>query len=164
MQPDLAPSQAPPAPGPAIISATDLQGLQQLASRYWFIADGLEPLPIGDLFAADAVLELGSLRLEGVEAIERFFSNRQVAQDETKRTTRHLASHFLITPIDQDRVRVRSTVVVYAGSGERPLPSTAPSGIADFDDLCVRRDGQRWVYSSRTARTVFIGPAAAKFA
>jgi hypothetical protein len=149
---------------PPALPVADELALQRLASRYWALADGTEEFAIPELFTADGVLELGSLRLEGAEAINRFFAEREKANKAAGRVTRHLASGFLIVPLSSERVRVRSTVTVHAGNGELPIEVSLPSGIADFEDICVRSDNGDWLYQSRVARTVFVGPAAASFA
>jgi hypothetical protein len=161
--PDLTPplsqtSEAPPFP------VADELALQRLASRYWALADGTEEFAIAELFTSDGVLELGSLRLEGVEAIQRFFVERERANKTAGRVTRHLASGLLVVPLSSESVRVRSTVIVHAGNGDLPIEVSLPSGIADFEDVCVRSDNGAWLYRSRIGRTVFVGPSAASFA
>ena len=146
------------------ISAADFVALDQMAARYWALADLSEDFALDTLFEAGAVFQLGSLVLEGLPAIEEFFANRAVAMRESNRTTRHLASNLLAVPQSADQVRVRSTVVVHAGHGEHPLLAALPSGIADFEDICRRQADGSWLYRSRSARTVFIGPEAAFFA
>lgn len=138
--------------------------LQHLANRYWAQADGTEPLAIGDLFAADAVLVLGPLRLDGLSAIKSFFAEREASQRSSVRTTRHLASNFLAWRIDPVRFAVRSTVMVFAGTGVLPLTMDLPSGIADFEDVCYMTPDGRWLFETRVARTIFVGPGAASFA
>lgn len=120
-------------------------------------------IAVADLFTADARLVLGSLTVSGRDEIERFFAGRDALHRSSGRTTRHLACNHRFSVLDQTRVRVRSTVVVYAGVGALPLDSGAPSGIADFDDVCVRTP-ERWRFAQRIARTVFVGPGAATFA
>jgi hypothetical protein len=142
----------------------DLLALQQLAARYWARADGDLAQSLARIFRPDGRLLLGSLTLDGLPAIEQFFSERDVTQRAAQRTTRHIACNHLATWLADDRVQVRSTVLVYVGTGEWPLESTAPSGIADFEDLCVRSPAGDWQYQRREGRTVFIGPGAAKFA
>ncbi|WEK46342.1 MAG: nuclear transport factor 2 family protein [Candidatus Andeanibacterium colombiense] len=146
------------------IPAQDLVDLQQLANRYWALADLLEEVPLAELFAADATFDLGSLKLEGLPAIEKFFADRAVGMRETERTTRHVATNFLALPEGPDRVRIRSTGLVYAANGTLPLEAAAPSGIADFEDICLRQSNGRWLYHYRSGRTVFVGPNAASFA
>lgn len=143
----------------------DVLSLQQLAARYWARADGDLAQPLADLFTADAALVLGSLTLEGLPAIERFFQERDQTQVDARRTTRHIASNPLVTRLVDGRVRLRSTVMVYAGLGDWPLEIGTPSGIADFDDLCVHDSATgEWRFAHREGRTVFIGAGAAKFA
>lgn len=146
------------------LPARDLADLQQLANRYWAHADLLEDVPLSELFAPDATFELGTLRFEGLPAIEAFFRDRTQGMQESARTTRHIGTNFLALPDGPDRVRVRSIALVYAGNGTLPLEAAAPSGIADFEDVCLRQPDGRWLYHHRSARTVFVGPNAASFA
>jgi len=137
--------------------------LQQLCAAYWMCADG-SPEGIGRLFTENAVLTLGSLVLTGRAAIEGFFEERATSMRTAERTTRHAACSFLVTAVEESRARVRSTVLVYSGTGSLPLPATAPSGIADFTDVCARDASGRWQFVSRIGRTVFVGPGAPSFA
>jgi hypothetical protein len=146
------------------LPSADLLALQDLAARYWALADLTEAVPLDELFAADAVFNLGKLKLQGLPAIAAFFAEREAGMRASGRTTRHLATNFLAIPQPDGTVRVRSTVMVYAGNGEHPLPATEPSGIADFHDTCRRQTDGRWLYHFRSATTVFVGPGAASFA
>ena len=146
------------------LPAQDLADLRQLAARYWALADLLEDVPLGELFEADAVFDLGTLKLEGLPAIEQFFADRAAGMHESRRTTRHLSTSFLAMPESPDRVRVRSTIMVYAANGALPLAAEAPSGIADFEDICRRQPDGSWRYIHRRGSTVFVGPNAASFA
>lgn len=145
-------------------SAEDLAALGQLAARYWALADMTEEPSLSTLFLPDAVFDLGTMRLEGLDAIAEFFTRRAKAMQESGRITRHLATNLLALSEGPDRIRLRSTVMVYAASGEVPLPAEAPSGIADFEDICLRQPDGAWLYRYRSARTVFVGPGAASFA
>jgi hypothetical protein len=142
----------------------DLVELQQLAARYWARADGVTKYLVGDLFTADATLVLGSLSLSGLPAIEDFFHERDVAQASSGRITRHAACNFLAEYAAEGGVRVTSTVLVFTGSGVPPLPVSPPSGIADFEDLCVRCGPGKWKFLRRVARSVFLGSDAPSFA
>ncbi len=146
------------------LSAQDLADLQQLANRYWAMADLLEDAPLAELFEDDAVFDLGTLKLEGLAAIEAFFADRANGMRESERTTRHVATNFLARPGSPGRVRVRSIALVYAANGALPLEAAAPSGIADFEDVCLRQSDGSWRYHYRSGRTVFVGPNAASFA
>lgn len=142
----------------------ELAALQQLAARYWARADGDLAVPLCGIFTTDAALMLGTLELQGLPAIERFFLQRDVTQREGQRTTRHIACNHLLKPLDEGRVEVRSTVLVYVGTGPWPMQSTSPSAIADFVDICTRVPDGGWRFARREGRTVFIGAGAASFA
>ena len=142
----------------------ELAALQQLAARYWARADGDLAFPLCRLFMTDATLQLGTLELAGLPAIERFFLQRDVTQREGQRATRHIACNHLLKPLEPGRVEMRSTVLVYVGTGPWPLQSTAPAAIADFVDTCVRVPDGQWRFARREGRTVFIGAGAASFA
>jgi hypothetical protein len=163
------PANANPAPTNAAderewVSAEDLLSLMHLAAEYWLRADGVRRLPVGELFADSGVLVLGSLRLSSRNAIESFFAQREAAQQASGRVTRHVATNHVATVIGPDRARMRSTVLVFSGEGSLPLPSAAPSGIADFEDICVRTPTAGWQFEERLGRTVFIGAGAPSFA
>lgn len=146
------------------IPAQDLADIQQLASRYWALADLLEDAPVGELFEEEGRLDLGKMTLEGIAAIDAFFADRAKGMRESGRVTRHMAANFLVLPESADRVRVRCTVAVYAANGELPLEAGVPSGIADFEDICRRQPDGSWRYHHRSGRTIFVGPNAASFA
>jgi len=157
----------PPAPASILdCSAVDpavVVALQQLCAAYWLCADDLTP-GIEMLFTDDGELTLGSLALTGRPAIRGFFRQREETMRTAGRTTRHAACTFLVTPTADGRATIRSTVLVFSGTGALPLPAAAPSGIADFTDVCVRNDAGHWQFASRVGRTVFIGAEAPSFA
>jgi len=147
-----------------LVPTAELAALVQLASEYWTRADGVRNLGVGELFTDAGVLVLGSLRLEGRVAIDAFFQERNAAQRAIQRVTRHFAGNYIATVSGSGRAFVRSTVMVYSGQGTLPLPSSAPSGIADFEDLCVHDAALGWRFEERVGRTVFIGAGAPTFA
>lgn len=143
----------------------DLLAVQQLCARYWARADGDLSCALPDLFTTDATLVLGSLTLTGLAQIEAFFLERDGTQAASRRTTRHFAANYRVTPAGEGRLRVQSLVQVYVGTGDWPMESAVPAGIADFDDLCVFDAAHgRWQFARREGRTVFVGPGAARFA
>jgi hypothetical protein len=136
----------------------------QLAGEYWSRADSVQRLSVSELFAEAGVLVLGSLRLSGRDAIDSFFREREASQRQSGRVTRHFTANFVATVAGPDRARVHSTVLVFSGAGVLPLPCAAPSGIADFEDLCVRDTAAGWRFEQRIGRTVFVGAGAPSFA
>jgi len=147
-----------------LVPPMELLALMQLASEYWTRADGLRNLGVGELFTETGILVLGSLRLTGRPAIDAFFRERDAAQRAIQRVTRHVAGSTIATVAGPGRAFVRSTVMVFSGQGALPLPSAAPSGIADFEDLCVHDAASGWRFEERVGRTVFIGAGAPTFA
>ena len=143
---------------PAVVVA-----LQQLSAAYWTCADH-SATGIETLFTEDGLLTLGTLALSGRTAIREFFEQREQSMRTAGRTTRHAACTFLVTPTAADRAAISSTVLVFSGTGALPLSATAPSGIADFTDVCVCNGPGRWQFASRVGRTVFIGAEAPSFA
>src|SRR5687767_164312 len=120
--------------------------LQQLAADYWARADWDPSVKMETLFTDDAVLVLGALHLDGRTAIDKFFRDRDATHLAAQRITRHLGCNFRATPIDDSHALVRTTVLVYAGTGELPLPSGPPTGLADFEDICVRATTRPWLF------------------
>jgi len=157
----------PPASAPILdCSAIDpaiVVALQQLSAAYWMCADH-SAAGIETLFTEAGLLTLGTLALTGRTAIHEFFEQREQTMRTAGRTTRHAACTFLVTPMADGRATIRSTVLVFSGTGALPLPAAAPSGIADFTDVCVRNDAGHWQFTSRVGRTVFIGAEAPSFA
>lgn len=144
-------------------AAADAVAIQGLIAAYFQRTDrpGLDP--VSDLFHEAGLLVLGNLEISGREAIARFFQDRNASQSETRRTTRHMSGGIELTLVDDNRVAGRSTVIVFAGSGELPLPTGVPSTICDFDDIYVRTpDG--WLFEERRAAVIFTGAGAATFA
>lgn len=146
-----------------LVAPTDLMSLIHLAAEYWTRADGVRNLPVAELFTESGVLVLGSLRLTGRASLESFFQQRAATNSASGRVTRHVAASHVATVAGVDRAHVRSTVLVFSGEGPLPLPSCAPSGIADFEDICVRT-GTGWLFEQRAGSTVFIGAGAPSFA
>lgn len=143
---------------PSVVAA-----LQQLCVAYWYCADETSD-GVGELFCEDGVLTLGSLVLTGRAAIEEFFREREASMRATGRTTRHLGCNFQATAVRNRCATLRSVAIVHSGTGELPLPATAPAGIVDFSDECVQDASGRWRFANRFARTVFTGAGAPSFA
>ena len=144
-------------------AAADAVAIQSLVAAYFQRTDRPGPDPASDLFDKAGLLILGNLEISGREAIARFFQERNASQSETRRATRHISGGIELTLVDDNHVTGRSTAIVFAGSGEIPLPTGAPSTICDFDDIYVRTpDG--WLFGERRAAVIFTGAGAAAFA
>ena len=148
----------------ARIDPDEWHQISQLLARYWARADGLCSESAGEMFVEHGELVLGQLRLEGRAHIERFFIERDAAHAAQSRITRHFSSPPWVVSAADDRVELRSTVMVFAGCGAWPLPMSLPAGVADFHDICERDAVHGWRFRSRCATSVFVGEGAAAFA
>jgi len=141
--------------------------LQSRVAGYWARVDRLEGAtkePFGSFFADDVVMMLGSMRLDGKQALSDFFENREKQDIERERTTRHVTSNFRLAITTPNRATLRATVVVYSGFGAWPLPVEAPSGLGDFSFDCVKDADGAWRFVGITASSVFAGATAPAFA
>jgi hypothetical protein len=147
-----------------MVSLEDFLSLSWLNNTYWAVADQCSNVPVEYLFSDSSRLQLGSLDLQGPEAIRQFFIQRERQNEQAERVTRHVSSGFLPAYQDPNSVVAKSLVVVFAGSGQRPIPSGSPSTIADVEDFFVRDDGGQWLFQSRVVTPIFVGASAASFA
>lgn len=146
------------------LSGVDLTAIHQLCARYLDLADHDDGDEAAALFVDHGTLQLGSLKLEGRDAIAKFLLARAAQQNATGRVVRHLTGVPYITVKSERQASARSTVAVFAGAGTLPLPSTAPATIFDFvDDIEMSADGS-WRFVSRRADVLFTGEGAASFA
>jgi hypothetical protein len=135
----------------------DVVALERLAHLYWWMNDNMIEVDVARLFTGDGTLVLGPIRLRGLDAIGKYFAERKASYAAGRRTTRHLPTSILATPIGEGRAEVRSVVLLYGGNGDLPLKMPIPNAIADFIDVCVRLPDGGWRYESRRADTLFVG-------
>ncbi|MFT4191359.1 MAG: nuclear transport factor 2 family protein [Comamonas sp.] len=146
-----------------MISFDDFLAVSRLDARYWAIADLRSSDAAELLFVPTGKLQIGSLVLDGRDAIRQFLSEREKKHVETNRLTRHFASGFLLGEKAPGCLQASSVLAVFAGAGSIPLASGVPSTIADVEDVFVRDDSGQWLFASRIMRPVFVGAAAASF-
>jgi hypothetical protein len=138
--------------------------LHELLSEYWARVDRLSELPVADLYTPSGEMQIGALRKAGHSEIASFFVQRNEAEIQKQRSTRHVFSNVRIEWVNASRVIVLSLVVAYAAIGEFPLAAaTAPATIADFTDICTRDNTGAWKIESKKARILLTGEGAANF-
>jgi len=138
--------------------------LLALNADYWARVDVTVDDPIDMLFTEDGRMAIGTgLDLRGREAIRSFFDKRNAEQAAAGRRTRHVHTNLYVEPLGADRAKARSMIVVFAGVGALPLPASAPTAIADVEDICVRGPDGRWRFETRMLQPIFIGAGAAGF-
>lgn len=139
------------------------QEIAALNADYWARVDQRVEAPVAELYVVDGQFIAGSLELTGQPAIAQFFAERNRAQLESGRMTRHLHVNLHVDADGAAPASCRSTVVVFAGVGQVPLPMEGPSTIADVEDVLVRDTDGQWRFVSRRLTPVFVGPNAAAF-
>lgn len=137
-----------------------LARLAWLNSEYWFRVDHPGEAEVADLYTDDGRMVFTRFRLEGRNAIQRFFDERNAQIP--KRTTRHVSTNLCFKALEGGDVRAHSIVTVYAGRGELPHDTGVPTSVLDFTDICHFSEGG-WQYRERSGTAIFIGPGAASF-
>lgn len=147
-----------------MVNAEICCAVQWLSAEYWRRVDRLSAAPVSELYTETGALKINALQWNGREEIDRFFAERNLNELKTERTTRHITGGLAVQALSASRYQVFSTVQVLSGNGPLPLPSQAPSSVADFIDVVVQTAAGEWRYESRTAHAVFTGAGAPAFA
>ncbi len=140
--------------------------LRRLVEEYWARVDrryGVEG-DFQNFFAEDATMRLAVLNLEGREAVIGFLRDREEKMGVQKRVTRHVLSNYFLSRLSADEALLHTTIQVYAGEGDLPLPCGAPSGVGDFVFHFVRAPGAGWLIARIEGDSIFAGDAAPAFA
>lgn len=149
---------------PAHLKSVAFFELCELLTEYWARVDRLSAKPVADLYTLDGVMQIGALHKSGQLEIAQFFDERNEAEIQKQRSTRHALSNVRVEWVNAGRVIVLSLVVAYAAIGEFPQAGvTAPATIADFSDICTRDADGDWKIESKKARILFAGAGAANF-
>lgn len=142
---------------------TDLEHLvaeracERLSFAYAAAADEGRHSRLADLFTPDGLFAVPDLRLEGREAIRRFFVGREALTD--------LRTLHVLTNIAVD-VRSPGTAdgLVYLTLYRRrsaepgvPVSTTRPALLGRYRDRYARV-GSRWLFASRTQDVLFADP------
>jgi hypothetical protein len=101
---------------------------------------------VPDLFAADAVLDLG-FELTGIDAIQAAMEARAA---NTQRRTTHLTSNLQFREVS-DRTAAATSVLVLFVLGDDP---PTPSAIIRCNDEFVRPGGDEWRFSRRSLSVI----------
>lgn len=125
---------------------------------YWHDVDTAWGTKAGSYYTHDAVFEAGRLKLEGREAIQRFYSWRE---DRGDRTAVHAVTNFRATFDDQGAAATANWyMLLYAADGVPVLPTHSPVRISRMTDHYVREAASgRWLCKYRRFDTLFEGGA-----
>ena len=118
-------------------SPEDSDEIRQLIARYCLHFDAHEATEWASLFTPDGVFELGPVRAEGTDALEKF-----AASASTDTVVRHIATNVVID-VTGDEARSESYLIILRPAAESPI-----SMVARYEDRLRRIDG-RWRFSER---------------
>lgn len=134
--------------------------IQNLLHDFWSRTDRVTDALAGPLFTDDAALHIGTLVVEGREAIDRYHIERRETENRTGRRVRHFCTNLLFQDYAADRAELRCSLLVFQGVGAMPFDSSLPSNIADFV-ISVRKEGDgQWRLVRLEGTAVFVGPGA----
>jgi len=125
---------------------------QTVCQSFRYIDDG-EASKAGRLFAKNATMIFGPGsptpgKLNRAE-IEQFLCKREKVQGVK---SRHVLTNFLLCKHPEDRIEVRSTMLLFRGEGS--LPPANVTFVADLFDV-FSREGDQWLIEQRTIIPAF---------
>lgn len=122
---------------------------------YWHDVDTAWGARAGEYYTADAVFEAGRLKLEGREAIQKFYSWRE---GRGARTAVHAVTNFRAEFDGKGGAVANWYMLLYAADGEPILPTHSPVRICRMTDRYVHDAGSnRWLCQHRRFETLFEG-------
>jgi SnoaL-like domain len=130
---------------------------EQLCIEYARLVDFRDYDNFAELFAADAVLQVGR-RLEGKPAIRA--SMLQRSEDVR---SRHVITNIFIEVLDAQSARGIAYLTLYRHVGPSsarydPIASTQPTAVGHYEDRYIRTDAG-WRFKSRILHVAFRDPA-----
>lgn len=148
----------------AMIQPADRLAVMELINRHWALVDRAAAGAVADLFCDDGEMYIGQLVKTGREDIARYYVERRAQEDSSGRKTRHVISNLLTEMSAEGDIRFFFLASVYSGTGPFPLPSLAPSTLADFSGICRRTEHKGWLIAELRAAVTFVGAGAPAFA
>jgi ketosteroid isomerase-like protein len=130
--------------------------IEDLNTAFTYHLDHGEVDALMELFTDDVFYTHGQRRSNGKSELEQVFRNRTGAGP---RTSRHVYSGLRLTIESPDRVRGTSVCVTFAQDGVPPLRPATPILVADFNDVYVRCDDERWRIKERHIHRIFVDPS-----
>jgi hypothetical protein len=138
----------------ALDRASTLQRLTALEVDYWHDVDFNWGRTAHTLYVSDGVFVIGDSRMEGRDAIARFYSYREKRGD---RTARHVVTNFRLEQQTQTTATLRCILLLYAADGKPVLPSLPAILIADVVSECVLCPDGQFRFLSHVLAPVFMG-------
>jgi hypothetical protein len=135
-------------------AAAILQQLVALETEYWFDVDFNWGRNAHTLYVEDGVFVIGDSRMEGRDAVAKFYSWRE---ERGSRTARHVITNPRLESFADDKVILRCILLLYAADGAPVLPSAPPILIADVLSECVRDAKGQYRFKYHHLSPVFMG-------
>lgn len=131
--------------------------LEQGLADFWHDVDTAWGRNAWQFYSEDAVYESGKLRLEGREAIQRFYSWRE---DRGERVAVHAVTNFRAEFDGEGGAVATWYMLLYAADGAAPQPSVAASRISRATEHYRYDEAERrWLCTHRRLDNLFKGDA-----
>lgn len=128
--------------------------LENQLTEYWHDVDTNWGRNAGRYYTEDAVFDGGEAVYRGRAKIEEFYAWRV---NRGPRVAVHAYTNFRLRVESDDRAISTWYLLLYAADGEPVLPTHPPINIALVTDELERQPDGRWLYASRTFRSLFLG-------
>jgi hypothetical protein len=110
-----------------------------------------------EFHTADAVFDMGKTKLQGRDAIDKFFAWRR---QRGTRTAVHIVANYRATFDGEGGATATWYMLIHAADGEPPLASRPPVGINRVtDQLRYDAEQERWLCNHRVLEPLFEGGA-----
>jgi hypothetical protein len=127
--------------------------LEDLNTAFCYHLDHDEVEALLELFTDDVLYTHGPRRTTGRTELEKVFRSRTAT---SQRTSRHLYSGLKLDIESAARARGTSVCMTFGQNGTAPLAPAIPILVADFVDLYVRGDDDRWRIQERHIHRIFV--------
>lgn len=131
---------------------------ERLSYDYCRVADEGNHSLLADLFTEDGLFAIPGLRLDGLAAIRRYFTEREPMKD---LRTRHVCTNVSVDLTSQTEAVGVLYLTLYRRRGpvdwSVPVPSTHPALVGTYYDKYARV-GERWLIRSRLQEAPFVDP------
>ena len=126
--------------------------IEALNAKFAWLIDHRDGDGVADLFTEGGVYDLGGEQVfSGRKEIAHFYAARRARG---LRTARHVFTNLHVVLESDDRAHCVSILTLYAHDGAPPFPASALL-VADYEDVCLLSDDERWLYRSRTIVPAF---------